>query len=229
MKSASNNRINEQIKAAFDCRPNLARTLHGRRKISEGLKGRTTSLFPSQKSQGTLPLESRLELAHAVILERDSTVKQFRTQAISITLDNGGFAIPDFVVEYLDGSFEVHEVKPSISGLTQTQLSRFEWAEKALASEGVAFRLVEACSLPTNAEVDELLHLYMRGHTHAWTAMQIGLAIESLSRLETLTISLMHGRLSEDGLPKQMAEFLIFHNHFPSVCGTNLFGARSKQ
>lgn len=59
----------EQIEKAFQAEPNLALTLHGQRRIYQGCFGRRTSLFPSTKSGGAIPLESFLELANAICLD----------------------------------------------------------------------------------------------------------------------------------------------------------------
>ena len=63
-----------QIRIAFESTANVAATLHGQRKIYQGAFGRRTSLFPSKKCCGAIPLESRLELAHAIRLEQDPNI-----------------------------------------------------------------------------------------------------------------------------------------------------------
>lgn len=62
--------ILEQITAAFEKRPDVADVLHGQRRIRQGGKGRRTALFASRKNGGAVPVESKLELAHAVALQR---------------------------------------------------------------------------------------------------------------------------------------------------------------
>jgi len=83
-----------QIAQAFQKSPNLARVLHGDRKIRQGGRGRRTALFPSMKCGGSIPLESRLELAYAVVLERSPSVQEYRTQAIRIRLPKGTIRAP---------------------------------------------------------------------------------------------------------------------------------------
>ena len=45
-----------------------------------------TFLFPSKKNVGMIPVESNLELAYAIELERDLSVVSYRTQALKIQL-----------------------------------------------------------------------------------------------------------------------------------------------
>lgn len=133
----------EQIEKAFNAKPNLASTFHGQRKVFQGCFGRSTALFPSTKSGGAIPLESRLELAQALCLEQSPQVKSFRTQAIKIPLSGNHFSYPDFLVQNIDGSFEIHEVKPSIKALAQEELQKFEQAFEILNQMGILFKLID--------------------------------------------------------------------------------------
>lgn len=117
--------ILEQIRIAFESTANVAATLHGQRKIYQGAFGRRTSLFPSEKCCGAIPLESRLELAHAISLEQDPNILNYRSQALKILLANEQYCYPDFLVQTKDGAYEVHEVKPSIASLSTNDLNRF--------------------------------------------------------------------------------------------------------
>ena len=85
-KTATQTNILEQIRIAFESTANVAATIHGQRKIFQGSFGRRTSLFPSEKCCGAIPLESRLELAHAISLEQDPNILNYRSQLNAIKL-----------------------------------------------------------------------------------------------------------------------------------------------
>ena len=133
--------ILEQIKTAFATEPNIAATIHGQRKIFQGCYGRRTALFPSKKCSGAIPTESRLELAHAICLERNSSVINYRSQALKIKLSHDQYCYPDFLIQTSDGSYEVHEVKPLISSLALDEYVRFDRLATLLSSVGITFKL----------------------------------------------------------------------------------------
>jgi hypothetical protein len=203
--------IQEQIKTAFESAPSLGGALQGIRRITHGGKGRRTSLFPSRKNGAALALESRLELAHAVQLERDSTIQQYRAQAIQIALPNGFDAIPDFIVQTTDGNFEVHEVKPSIKHLSIAELTRFQMIEEILDSIRIRFRLIDHNTLPSETAVCHLLQIYARGHIDNFTPLQVQMARRLLIKTIPKHLQDAHATLINAGLPSLLAEHLIFH------------------
>ncbi|WP_312049654.1 hypothetical protein [Acinetobacter courvalinii] len=210
-RSNLNQFIWEQIEKAFQVKPNLASTLHGQRKIHQGCFGRRTALFPSTKSAGAVPLESRLELAHAICLEQSSQVISFRTQALKIPLSGNNFCYPDFLVQNIDGSFEVHEVKPSIQDLAQEEIQKFEQVSKVLNQIGILFRLIDQSNLPTTKQLQNLLYLYQRGHIKVWTESEIDLAIYTLESTFFTNIEGVHASLKKVGLACELGDYLIFH------------------
>ncbi|UXY17203.1 hypothetical protein N8I74_09405 [Chitiniphilus purpureus] len=203
-----------QIDAAFRHPPSVANTLHGVRRIHQGARGRSTSLFPSRKSGGAIPLESKLELAYAVLLERSPVVLRYRTQAVHIPLPAGQSAFPDFLVELVAGGFEVHEVKPSIAHLSRAYLDRCELISSVLQPAQVAFRLVDAMQLPNRKHLEWLLQRYVRGHLQMWTRAQVQLGAEVLTGSQPASLAQAHHHLIEAGLPVQLADYLAFHRHW---------------
>jgi len=201
----------EQIEKAFQATPNLASTLHGQRKIYQGCFGRRTALFPSTKSGGAIPLESRLELAQALCLEQNIQVKSFRTQAIKVPLSGNSFSYPDFLVQNIDGSFEIHEVKPSIKALTQEELQKFKQVAEILNQMGILFKLIDQSSLPSKEQLQKLLYLYQRGHKRIWSPLEIDLAIGALQRLPLQNIEAAYESLQKLGLPCELGDYLLFH------------------
>ncbi|WP_151742053.1 TnsA endonuclease N-terminal domain-containing protein [Acinetobacter seifertii] len=210
-RSNLNQFIWEQIEKAFQAKPNLASTLHGQRKIYQGCFGRRTALFPSTKSGGAIPLESHLELAQALCLEQSPQVKSFRTQAIKIPLSSNRFSYPDFLVQNIDGSFEIHEVKPSIRALAQEEIQKFEQVSEILNQLGILFKLIDQFSLPTTKQLQNLLYLYQRGHKRIWTPLEIDLAMNKLERTSPHNIEAIYTSLQKLGLPCELGDYLLFH------------------
>ncbi|MFW1763800.1 hypothetical protein ACG9X4_20335, partial [Acinetobacter calcoaceticus] len=102
--------------------------------------------------------------AQALCLEQNTQVKSFRTQALKIPLSASNFLYPDFFVQNIDGSFEIHEVKPSIRALAQEELQKFEQVSQILNQMWILFKLIDQLSLPTTKQLNNLLYLYQRGH-----------------------------------------------------------------
>jgi len=203
--------IQAQINTAFRNPPNIANTLHGLRHINQGARGRRTSLFPSRKAGGAVPVESKLELAYAIELERSASVLSYRTQAVHIQLPAGQSAFPDFLIQTTDGRFELHEVKPSVAHLPANYFARVEMIRCLLRAEGIAFYLVDAEQLPSVHMMSWLLQCYTRGHSQAWTDAQIRLAIQTLASCARVSLPEAYRRLSNAHLPPQLADYLAFH------------------
>lgn len=203
--------IFEQIHLAFNQKPNIARTLHGQRRIYQGCLERRTSLFPSRKAGGSIALESFLELAYAVQLESHPSVESYRTQALKIPIGPNQDLYPDFLIRTLKGDFEVHEVKPSIEHLSLESLQRYERLASILASINIPFKLVNASTLPQRQSLTQLLHLYSRGHLQDWTSFEIELAQDLLIRHELDDLEQAYNILEKDQLSPQLADYLLFH------------------
>lgn len=209
--SSPHQQLINEISAAFQKPYGVTRVLHGTRRIEQGSRGKRTSLFPSAKAGGSIPLESRLELAHAIMLERSSTVLEYRTQAIKIPLPCGGSAYPDFVVRLICGRFEVHEVKPSILNLSARDTSGFQLLKALLAQLGIQFRLIDTASLPCEKALREYLFRYSRGHIQKFSSAQVELAKGILCCADPCSFVQAYGRLAQHDLPPSLADYLQFH------------------
>lgn len=210
-KSSIHKLILEQIEQAFENKSNIAGTIHGQRKIYQGCYGRRTALFPSTKCNGSIPVESRLELAHAVSLEQDPQVKHYRTQALKIPLSQNHFSYPDFLIETNDNNFEVHEVKPCITSLPYKDIERFERLSTIFSSLGITFKLVDTIILPSEKQLQHLLYLYQRGHRYQWNHFEINFALEHLQKQELDDINQVHKMLKDIGLKEELGDYLLFH------------------
>lgn len=201
----------EQIHNAFERSSNLAGTIHGERKVREGQRGKSTSVFPSRKVGGAVVLESRLELAYALALERDPNVSQYRTNALKIQIDEKHHVIPDFLIKTSDDWFEVHEVKPSILDLKERDRLRYDRIEKILASHNIFFKIVDRHELMNKDQTNRLLHLYSRGHRYPWSTLQITTAMKILGKAKFKNLSYIHSLLAAEGIDVHIGEYLVFH------------------
>ena len=210
-KTATQTNILEQIRIAFESTANVAATIHGQRKIFQGSFGRRTSLFPSEKCCGAIPLESRLELAHAISLEQDPNILNYRSQALKILLANEQYCFPDFLVQTKEGAYEVHEVKPSIASLSTDDLNRFAILSDLLHSIDITFKLIDHTDLPNESEISQLLYWYQRGHRFNWNNFEINYALEQLTLKEFDNSTQVYRTLESIGLKPELADYLFFH------------------
>ena len=203
--------ILEQIRIAFESNANVAATLHGQRKIYQGAFGRRTSLFPSEKCCGAIPLESRLELAHAISLEQDPNILNYRSQALKILLINEQYCFSDFLVQTKNGNYEIHEVKPSIASLSTDDLNRFAILSDLLHSIDIIFRLIDHRDLPSESEISQLLYWYQRGHQYEWSPFEIHYALDHLTLKEFNNPTQVYRAIESIGLKQELADYLFFH------------------
>lgn len=203
--------ILEQIHSAFNQKPNIAGTLHGKRRIYQGCLERRTSLFPSCKAGGSIALESFLELAYALQLESHPDVESYRTQALKIPIGENQDVYPDFLIRTIESVFVVHEVKPSIQHLSLENLQRYERLASILESINIPFKLVDASTLPQRQSLTQLLHLYTRGHIQDWTSLEIALAQDLLIHYELDDLEQAYNILENEQLSPRLADYLLFH------------------
>ncbi|MCO8092049.1 MULTISPECIES: Tn7 transposase TnsA N-terminal domain-containing protein [Acinetobacter] len=210
-KTDTQTNILEQIRIAFESTANVAATIHGQRKIHQGAFGRRTSLFPSEKCCGAIPLESRLELAHALSLEQDPNILNYRSQALKILLLNEQYCFPDFLVQTKQGNYEVHEVKPSVASLSIDDLNRFAILSDLLHSIDIIFKIIDHTDLPNESEISQLLYWYQRGHRFNWNNVEINYAIDQLILKEFNNSAQVYKALESIGLRQELADYLFFH------------------
>ncbi|BAP35774.1 hypothetical protein AS4_08340 [Acinetobacter guillouiae] len=209
--------IFDQIKMAFATEPNIAATIHGQRKIFQGCYGRRTALFPSKKCGGVIPTESRLELAHAVCLERNSTIINYRSQALKITLSQNNYCYPDFLIQTIDGSYEVHEVKPSVASLALDEYIRFDRLATLLSSVGITFKLIDQTELPKENQLQQLLYWYQRGHRFDWSKFEIEQALNLLKIKQLENPIQVYQELESIGLKQELGDYLFFHQKLDTL------------
>ena len=118
-----NQNLHGKFEDTFRKQTHVSSKFIGERRIKSRI-GSRVSLFPSVKNKGLICLESNLELAHAISLERNDDVLEYRTQAIQIFITEKQYIIPDFIIRTLNG-YEVHEIKPNLKTISERNFSRF--------------------------------------------------------------------------------------------------------
>lgn len=158
-----NQNLVQKFKEAFQKPTHVSSKYIGERRIKSRIRGGRVSLFPSIKNCGLISLESNLELAHAISLERDEDILEYRTQAVQIFLTGQQYIIPDFIVRTMYG-FEVHEIKPNLETLSEIKVSRFKLVEKILKNYNINFRTFDRTTLLSKEEYIFLNISYQRAN-----------------------------------------------------------------
>ncbi|MRX08142.1 hypothetical protein GJ697_09885 [Pseudoduganella sp. FT25W] len=218
-KQENTSSILEQIFSAFDKRPQLDHVFHGVRRIKLGKHGSRSSLFYSKKCGGFIPVESRLELRHCYQLEADRTVKRYRTQAIKIPRA-GKYLVPDFLIEFVDGKFEVHEVKLDVRLGNEALRLKLQFALEFLLADGLAYRVITEKNLPQSHVEQNIVMLYDRGGRLTVSELQLDL-------LRKLVLAILPGertvcRIREELRRVGMPSFLLENALFSGVLSCEL-------
>lgn len=152
--------LDSQIREAFDKPLTISGQFLGIRNIHHGSFNKRTVIFSSIKNGGAFSLESQLELAHALNLERDSRVLKYRTQALKFILTNNSYAIPDFLILNNLHEYEVHEIKSNLRSLSSEQLYKLELTKQVVNSYNIKYEILDDKFLPNLKEINCLLRIY---------------------------------------------------------------------
>ncbi|WP_137009836.1 TnsA endonuclease N-terminal domain-containing protein [Aquitalea aquatilis] len=202
----------QQAEEAFSRQPDQAGVVHGLRRITQGARGRRTSLFPSRKNGITMALESQVEVSHCLLLEQDKQVIGYRCQPLEIPYAPGRCYYPDFLVRTHDWRWRVSEIKPDKRHLDAETLLCFETVNTLLAHCGFEFCLVDASDLPRGTHLDNLYWLYCRSAIRSWATQEIELAQQLLSNHpHPTTFGEAQSQFIREGLPSSLVEYLLFH------------------
>ncbi len=105
--------IHRDIYAAFRRSADAANIIQGVRTFRSGRPHVRIVMHPSAKNGGAIiPCEGRLEAMAATSFDIDPDVRRYRGQPFEIGTRSGSSYVPDFVVEHLDGTMTVVDVKP---------------------------------------------------------------------------------------------------------------------
>lgn len=202
--------IKKQIIAAFQQKADISGKIIGKRKIEQGSIGKRTSLFPSVKNQAMIPLESKLELAYALSLEQNQNVEAYRTQAVKIPHAKNRFLFPDFLIKYKDGTYAIHEVKPSIQALSEKNLLKIRDIENILKAMNIEFRVIDKNVLANDELLQKILFFYSRGNAKLWPTELLLSTQESLNK-EYKTLNDLYNALTLHNISIHLGDYFIFH------------------
>jgi len=201
----------QQAEEAFAKAPDLSGVVHGRRRITQGARGRRTALFPSRKNGVTVALESQIETLYCLLLERNPDVVGYRCQALEIEYAKGRCTFPDFLIRTNDHRWLVHEIKPSRKHLTDEVQDRLAMIETLLMHCGFDFTVIDASDLPDRIQLENLHLLYHRSIIKPWSQQECELALEQIAALSGAhPLREIHSYLADIGLSPSLADHLLF-------------------
>ncbi len=110
-----------------------------------------TGQIKSLKRNDFVDFESSLERDYIHILEFDENVRYYYEQPLKIEF-NDRYYIPDFFVEYWDGSKEVIEIKYNIDLIDNASkyVTKFKAAEEFCNSNNLTFRILTETDIRNN-------------------------------------------------------------------------------
>lgn len=194
---------------AFKKQTHVSSKFIGERRI-KSRKGSRVSLFPSIKNRGLICLESNLELAHAISLERDEDILQYRTQAVQIFINDQHFIIPDFIIKTLNG-FEVHEVKPNLKKISEKNISRFNLAEDILSNHNIKFRIYDHNNLLSKQDSLFLSISYQRANYQTISKIDLDKAEVVIKNHKFKDRKDLYSLMKDNNLDLIIADYFIFY------------------
>lgn len=200
-----------QIHQAFNRRPGLDGTLHGRRRIRQGKHGSRASLFYSAKNHALIPVESRLEEAYCYDLEFDKSVHMYRTQALEIPLCNG-FLYPDFLILGRDGNPRVTEVKGARFIHCSRTSKKLAHLGRVFGGLDIEFRVFSEMDLRSPIDRENCAMLYDRGGRLSLSEEILDAVVDNVSQLPpgASTVSSIRKAIKEHQLPTYSLEAALF-------------------
>ena len=204
-----------KFEEAFKKQIHVSSKFIGERRIKSRI-GSRVSLFPSAKNHGLICIESNLELAHAISLERNEDILQYRTQAVQIFISEKQYIIPDFIVRTLNG-YEVHEIKPNLKILSERNISRFTIAEEILKNYDIKFRTFDRQNLLSKQDYIFLNISYQRAN-HKKLSHKILKKAELIIRAGDYKCrNDLYTLMAVNGLDPIFADYFIFYKKILGV------------
>lgn len=204
-----NQNLHGKFEDAFRKQTHVSSKFIGERRIKSRI-GSRVSLFPSAKNEGLICLESNLELAHAISLERDQDILQYRTQAVQIFISDQHFIIPDFIIKKSNG-FEVHEIKPNLKTISEKQFSRFKSAEEILNKHHIKFRTFDRNNLISKEDYLFLNISYQRANYKKQNKSDLKKAETIIKHSNFKCKNDLYILMSSNDLDPMIADYFIFY------------------
>lgn len=148
--------------------------------------------------------------------DRDPTVKDYKSQPIRIPFEDSEGKkhtyVPDFMVWYVDGSIEIHEVTRSERRLLPNAQRREEAAREHCAKKGWNYVVHTEDSLPDDTETANLLELYMFRPTIYFRSDVVVAVREKLSNGRRIPLPRLIQEISQElGLPVGVVSPGLYH------------------
>lgn len=194
---------------AFQKQSHVSSKFIGERRVKSRI-GSRVSLFPSVKNQGLICLESNLELAHAIALERNEDILQYRTQAVQIFINDRHFIIPDFIIKTLNG-YEVHEIKPNLKTLSEKNITRFKLAKNILNSYSIKFKTFDRTTLLSKQDSLFLSISYQRTNYQNINPIALEKAEKIIKNYKFKDRESLYSLMKEHNLDLVIADYFIFY------------------
>lgn len=204
-----NQNLVRKFEDAFQKQAHVSSKFIGERRVKSRI-GSRVSLFPSVKNQGLICLESNLELAHAISLERDEDILQYRTQAVQIFINNQHYIIPDFIIKTVNG-FEVHEVKPNLKTISERHISRFNLAEDILNNHNIKFRIYDHTNLLSKQDCLFLSISYQRANHKKINKDDLEKADTLIRKQKVKNKIDLYNLMKLNNLDQMIADYFIFY------------------
>lgn len=206
-----NHGLLEKFNDVFTKEKHVSSKFIGERRINSR-PGSRISLFPSVKNNELVCLESNLELAHAIYLERDEDVLQYRTQAITIFLDEKKFIIPDFLIRTISG-FEVHEIKPCIETIPKKTLARLDLAKDILSHYNIDYKIFDQKTLFSKNTIYLLNASYQRANSKAINQFELKKAEEVIKNKKIEDIFTLYKLMKAENIDPIIADHFVFYKN----------------
>lgn len=210
-----NQNLHGKFEDAFQKQTHVSSKFIGERRIKSRI-GSRVSLFPSTKNEGLICLESNLELAHAISLERDQDILQYRTQAVQIFISDQHFIIPDFIIKKSNG-FEVHEIKPNLKTISEKQFSRFKSAEEILKKHHIKFRTFDRNNLLSKEDYLFLNISYQRANYKKQNKYDLKKAETIIKYSNFKCKNDLYILMSSNELDPMIADYFIFYKRILGI------------
>lgn len=204
-----NQNLLRKFEEAFQKQTHVSSKFIGERRIKSRV-GSRVSFFPSVKNCGLISLESNLELAHAISLERDEDILEYRTQAVQIFLTGQQYIIPDFIVRTMYG-FEVHEIKPNLETLSEIKVSRFKLVENILKNYNINFKTFDRTTLLSKEDYIFLNISYQRANHKKIIKSDLEKAELIIKKRVFNNRDELYDFMKANNLEEIIADYLIFY------------------
>lgn len=104
--------------------------------------GHITGEYMCKKSSKNVNFKSSWELAAMMWWDRNSNIRMYEYESRIIHLPDGRRAIPDFVLEYIDGTIEYVEIKPTPIQNLDIVKQKLDMIKEQLQREGAKYVLL---------------------------------------------------------------------------------------